>query len=164
MPGPHGASHLLRRMDAARWTLQSCWSCAHPSKDPSMPRGGSQQHRLAHKGIIQQDGKWFPARSSQQRVWPARPDDTAGRRRWLLPGRTQPSSFQRCCQAFSRENEFHRLPGTLHGTTAAASHPVFHSSRKGSEQDPATALAGGAAMQEDGSEMRRTVEGTKLPH
>lgn len=34
---------------------------------------------------------------------PARPDDTAGRRGWLLCGGAQPSLFQSYCQALSRE-------------------------------------------------------------
>lgn len=99
----HGSFHLLRSRDMAWWVLQPLWSSVHPSKDPSCLGKGPQQRRPASRGIIQPDGKWFPAMSSQQRVWPARPDDTAGRRGWLLCGGAQPSLFQSCCQALSRE-------------------------------------------------------------
>lgn len=130
--------------------LQPLWSCVHPGKDPCTPGGGTQRHRLANRGIIQQDGKWFPTTSSQQRVWPARPDDTAGRRGWLLHGRACPSLFQGCCQALSRESEFHRLTGTLHRTSVIAS--LILSSTGGSAQAPAAALLR-AAGQGDGAEM-----------
>lgn len=120
--------------------------CVHPCT----PAGGTQQHRVANRGRIQQDGKWFPATSSQQRVWPARPDDTAGRRGWLLHGRACPSLFQCCCQALSRESEFHRLTGTLHSPGVIAS--LILSSTGGSAQDPAAALLR-AAVQGGGGEM-----------
>lgn len=96
-----GSSHgAFRVLGSTLWVQQPLWSCVHPATDPSCLQKGP---RAAGRGIIQRDGKWFPAMSSQQRVWPARPDDTAGRRGWLLCGGAQPSLFQSCCQALSRE-------------------------------------------------------------
>lgn len=44
---------------------------------------------MARREMIQQGGKWFT--SSQQRVWPARPDDAAGRRGWRLLAKPGPA-------------------------------------------------------------------------
>jgi len=116
-----------------------------------MPEAGPRQRGLAGRGVIQQDGTRFPATSSRQRVWPARPDDAAGRRGWLLRGRARLSSFRCCCQALSRESEFCRLVGTLRGSGVTAS--LVPSCVASGQARCRPQLTDGAAVRGDGSEM-----------